>query len=352
MVVSSAGLTLVEVLLVITIISLLATLSIPAIQSAREAARRTQCTSNMHQFGLAFAGVESQQSAFPSALTARITGPLTGDATLEVYAYMADLLPFLDAQPVDAAYRRKAIFCAVENAPAISTILNCALCPSAPDRDLVTTARFVPSQAVKEGVRNYPLLSGAFAKLDQKYSTTYAAAITDYAIPFNASKNLAQRLGYKVVDGDFVGLTSMFPPPINNSLEAVAKMSPVLAGSGTTELQRRLKASDITDGLAHTFMLTESAGHPQRWQNGSWTGIGEPLDAAWANPTSALDIDSVNGPNGVCIMQCDNSGAIYSFHPTGVNFLFADGHVEMVSAATDPRVILAWLSPNRADVAP
>ena len=69
---ASSGFTLVEVLLVIAIISLLATLSIPAIQSAREAARRTQCTNNMHQFGLAFTGVESQQGAFPAAFTARL----------------------------------------------------------------------------------------------------------------------------------------------------------------------------------------------------------------------------------------------------------------------------------------
>jgi prepilin-type processing-associated H-X9-DG protein len=348
----SAGLTLVEVVLVIAIVSLLVTISIPAIQAAREAARQTQCMNNLHQFGLAFAGFESQQGAFPSGFTARITGPVAGDSKWEIYSYMADLLPFLDAQATDSAYHRNAMFCAPENASAIGTALKIAICPSGPDRDLLSTATFVPSLAVSQSVRDYPILSGVFAKLDKKYTATYRGGITDYAVPLSAEKGLAKRFGYDIPNDDFVGLQGMFPLPLSTVQKAIATFTPILAGSGTVELQRRLKAAEITDGMSHTFMLTEVAGRPQRWQNGTWTGVNEPLNAAWADPRTVLAINGVTTGKGTCLMQCDNQDEIYSFHPSGVNFLFADGHAQIASANTDPRVILAWLSPDRADAGP
>ncbi|HEY1601864.1 MAG TPA: DUF1559 domain-containing protein [Pirellulales bacterium] len=349
----SGAFTLIEVLLVVAIIALLVTLSIPAIQSAREAARRTQCTNNMKQYGVAFAGFEGQQKMFPAALTGRLTGPISRDATVELYGYMADLMPFLDAQSASAAYHRKAVFCAAENASAIRTVLPVAICPSAPDRDLVVTATFVPSLSVSQSVRDFPLLSGVWSTLDKKYTATYEAGISDYAIPLEAAKGLAQRFGYEFSKDSFIGLQSMFPVPIGTVPEAITTLSPLLVGSTTVELKKQTKASDITDGLSHTFALTEVAGRPQRWQNGSWTGLNEPLNAAWADPRTVLQINGVPGPDGnPCLLQCDNSTEIYSFHPAGVNFLFADGHVQTVPAGTDPRVILAWLSPNQADAAP
>lgn len=344
-----AGLTLVEVLLVVAILSLIATITIPAIQSARESARRTQCMNNMRQYGLAFAGVESQQGAFPASITARITGPLSGDVTLEGYSYMIDLLPFLEAQAASSAYHRDAMFCAPENAAVTATVLNVAICPSAPDRDLVSTASFMPSLAVGPDGRAFPLLAGVYAKLDQKYSATYPAAITDYVVAFDTAKSMASRFGYPVTDDQFFGVLGMYPMPINNVPEALTALAPILASSGSADLQRRYTAEEITDGLSHTFMLTESAGRPQRWQNGAWTGANEPLDAGWANPFINLEINGVSGPKGFCLMQCDNDNEIYSFHPAGVNFLFADGHVQLAQPETDPKILLAWLSPDQAD---
>lgn len=346
-----SGISLIEVLVVIAIISLLATLSIPAIQSAREAARRTQCMNNMHQYGLAFAGVESQQREFPASLTGRITGPLAGDSTWEVYCYMADLLPFLDAHAANSAYHRDAMWFAPENASAITTVLNVAICPSAPDRNLVTTSSFMPSLHFGPDAAELPLLSGVFSKLDKKYSATYAAAITDYVVPWSTSRLIAEQLGYEIPKEKFFGVGSMMPLPINTLQEALSSVGPVVAGSGTVELARRFKAAEITDGLTHTFMLTECAGRPQRWQNGAWTGAQEPLDASWANPLLGLQITGAPGPSGKpnCLIQCDNDNEIYSFHPGGVNFLFADGHVQLASADLPPKVLLAWLSPNEAD---
>ena len=63
---SRDGFTLVELLVVIAIIGILVALLLPAIQAAREAARRTQCTNNLRQMGLAMHNFESAQKKFPA----------------------------------------------------------------------------------------------------------------------------------------------------------------------------------------------------------------------------------------------------------------------------------------------
>ena len=88
------GFTLIELLVVISIIAMLIALLLPAIQRAREAARRTQCLNNMRQMSLAVANYEDTFTVLPFAAYydyGAYTGNLKGTA-------LAMLLPFLDQQ--------------------------------------------------------------------------------------------------------------------------------------------------------------------------------------------------------------------------------------------------------------
>src|SRR5262245_48225268 len=100
------GFTLIELLVVIAIIGVLIGLLLPAVQSAREAARRAQCTNNLKQLGLSLANYESAHGALPLAYGQRaIWDPQNssgtyGDSGWGNWAPHALLLGFLEAGPI------------------------------------------------------------------------------------------------------------------------------------------------------------------------------------------------------------------------------------------------------------
>ena len=102
-VLESAGFTLVELLVVIAIIGILIALLLPAVQAAREAARRMQCTNNLKQLGVAFYNYESAFGQFPMGYGPQKTGPDTGSGQGPEWTFVARLMGYLEQDAVQDA---------------------------------------------------------------------------------------------------------------------------------------------------------------------------------------------------------------------------------------------------------
>src|SRR5262245_31726021 len=94
------GFTLIELLVVIAIIAVLIALLLPAVQQAREAARRTQCKNNLHQIGLALHNYLDVHQVFPLASFLDVT-PLTNPTIDQnqinsAWSWSVVIMPFLD----------------------------------------------------------------------------------------------------------------------------------------------------------------------------------------------------------------------------------------------------------------
>lgn len=123
------GFTLIELLVVIAIIGVLVALLLPAVQQAREAARRTQCKSNLKQAGLALHNYHDTHLAFPPGYVYR---PGTQSENASGFAWGAMILPYVDQSPLYAQFNWNVPVWNAANEPARTRHLNVFLCPSDP----------------------------------------------------------------------------------------------------------------------------------------------------------------------------------------------------------------------------
>jgi prepilin-type N-terminal cleavage/methylation domain-containing protein/prepilin-type processing-associated H-X9-DG protein len=139
---SRQGFTLIELLVVIAIIAVLIALLLPAVQSAREAARRIQCTNNMKQIGLALHNYLSANNAFPMGGTpqmdARNVSQAQGPYEWMNYSSFAMMLPYLEQNPIFNACNLLICpdtghgYAQAANITVYNTKVNAFLCPSDP----------------------------------------------------------------------------------------------------------------------------------------------------------------------------------------------------------------------------
>ncbi len=123
------GFTLVELLVVIAIIGVLVALLLPAVQSAREAARRASCMNNLTQIGLALHNYEMAHGAYPSGTTDK-SGPIMNTTTGYHHNWVEHILPYMEEQNAYNAIDRSVSVYDPKNAPVLLHMPRWMSCPS------------------------------------------------------------------------------------------------------------------------------------------------------------------------------------------------------------------------------
>jgi prepilin-type N-terminal cleavage/methylation domain-containing protein/prepilin-type processing-associated H-X9-DG protein len=314
-----AGFTLIELLVVIAIIGLLTGMLLPAVQAAREAARRTQCTNNLKQIGLALQNHHDSKLFFPPGYVDGNTNPVsTPDNDLgPSWGWASFLLPYLEETNVYSQINFSQPVGVGSNTTISQQPLTVYQCPTDPLQDafpVYDSSLTTPIATVAHG--NYVGCNG--------WVECFRNA-GGYYVPGSD--------GAAAEDGD-VGATG-------------------LAGNGLFYRNSRTKASKVTDGLSRTIIVGErSSDHsPSTWtgavaggQCPAWMA-GQPPYSAPPGPAydnadfgEALVLAHGNATHLPCAdFPIYDPDTFYSMHAgQGANFLFGDGSVQFITSDIDP----------------
>ncbi|MDY0169809.1 MAG: DUF1559 domain-containing protein [Thermoguttaceae bacterium] len=300
------GFTLVELLVVITIIGILIALLLPAVQSAREAARRLQCSNNLKQLGLAVLNYESQHKIFPPSATFRAANVDTSREHWPNWVIL--VLPFAEQQALYDSFEPKMAVSASENRDQRGVRLAMILCPS--DGASRQTTFSNSSEGDNWARGNY----GANASLGA-YSTTWRAA---------AGPNSERWL-------------SRYSRGIMGANASVT-MGEIRDGSSNTILLGELRAGLAAVDRRGVWAMS-GPGSSSLWMHGSDDAIGpNPCAGGSDNIMDCAAIMTAVGAETLlrecmtCCSGCSSTqGAPRSLHSGGVYVCMADGSVRFVS---------------------
>ncbi len=323
--------TLVELLVVIAIIGVLVGLLLPAVQAAREAARRMQCSNNLKQLGLGLLNYESTYKTFQAAY---YVGEPAGRYNLQAMAI--GILPFIEQQNLANQYN-SGVTAANEYGPAgvanvavISNVIATFVCPSAPSAQ----------GRIYDGVLPAGSLPG-------QQRLTWRAAPSDYTVPTGVRGNYAN-LAYAAYPGGAGG-------DRHGVLRATVFNAPTTS-----------KIGDIIDGTSNTFLLGERTGGGTLYSGTTAVTLPAALaDLARSNGggwgdallgenwiAGTIGNPPVTFPEGPCAINCTNvrGRAFHSFHTGGCQFVMADGSVQFVSASVDGFSFCARVTRQKGEV--
>jgi prepilin-type N-terminal cleavage/methylation domain-containing protein/prepilin-type processing-associated H-X9-DG protein len=336
---SRGGFTLIELLVVIAIIGILAGLLLPAVQAARESARRIQCVNNLKQIGLAlhhYADVNLcfppsyvQGSATATGVSYGITVPDLGYNNVNGWGWGVLILPYLEQGNLLQKFKINLPCWATENATAVQTQVSVYLCPSSSK-----PGAFDPFalQQYSGGTNEDPLSPAP-------YDPPILFSHGHYAL------NAGQNGPWNRTSAYSIDFTVPEPVTVGSQVEFDIINGPFYRNSHT-------RPRDVTDGLSQTVFAGEA---DPILCNKTWVGVVPwsiippqvpPIGIGDTNSGGCL-VGVHSGPDvhdhpNIIIHAPDNpfghTDEMYSEHAgqTGGNVLFGDGSVRFVSAFIDP----------------
>jgi prepilin-type N-terminal cleavage/methylation domain-containing protein/prepilin-type processing-associated H-X9-DG protein len=291
----ACGFTLVELLVVIAIIGSLVALLLPAVQAAREAARRNTCVNNLKQIGLAVQSHHDTQQQYP-------TGRDNTVQTSVSWAFR--LLPYLEKNNIFAAFNKNIEVYKEENSTAMRTPIDVYACPSrraaAADRDFDNN--------------DAPPAPDARA----------VAALGDYAA---------------CAGKDYMNGVINATGGVDNGLKADTR--PDVAESGPIFSFSKTKERYVTDGLSNTICVGEKH-KPQNPENANPDMLHyEQGDNAFLAGDSPRTIFAGTNP-GIASGPDDPSNVKFGSEHNGLtHFMFLDGHIKALKNDVDYQVLNA-----------
>jgi prepilin-type N-terminal cleavage/methylation domain-containing protein/prepilin-type processing-associated H-X9-DG protein len=333
------GFTLIELLVVIAIIAVLIALLLPAVQSAREAARRSQCTNNLKQVGLALHNYHDVNGVFPMGCGSGMHDLPNTYIAKQGWSPHAALLPMFGQVPLyNAANFNWAVDvsggCWPPNSTVLTTKVNTFLCPSDPNNGR--------SGNGDNGTNNYFACMGSTTNLFQGKSTsatTLAGTPTTGLFTWQGCYGLNA-----VTDG---------------ASNTIAFGESVVGAAVQTPKQKNIGLINVTAIPATALVLDAKSA-----QAAVKSGVAA-CDAAWNSSSSSTDLQrgrlwahggmvssgftTIVIPNSRsdqwthCSNVSSGSFSVFanldSFHPGGVNVLMGDGSVRFVKESINQ---LTW----------
>ncbi|WP_240911337.1 DUF1559 family PulG-like putative transporter [Paludisphaera soli] len=324
------GFTLIELLVVIAIIAVLIALLLPAVQSAREAARRSQCTNNLKQIGLALANYESAQGTFPPGAVARGSAPNADCSNERKHTFFSLILPQMEQG-------------------AIYNAINFSL----PAIDQVGPFGLPGNGGASNRTALHSTIAGFICPSDMVVPPDPAAPRGRGQSSYSGS------VGHKDVRHWWYGC------PASPS---------VIQSDGMFNADYNYGVSDVSDGLSNTLFVGEVAKFRKdpdpnlsnQWGNyayygSSVSGVTRPSALAFtlAKPNSSMLVPDVPGDgsystnwerNPATRFQDFGQWGFRSMHPGGVNFLFGDGSVRYIKDSIEvvgaPNPVSGYASPG------
>jgi prepilin-type N-terminal cleavage/methylation domain-containing protein/prepilin-type processing-associated H-X9-DG protein len=308
------GFTLIELLVVIAIIAVLIALLLPAVQSAREAARRIQCTNNLKQLGLGLNNYESSNGALPPSLVLKGVG--TTVAWFGGWSVHGRILPFLEQGPMFNSINFAINYETPPNSTVSAQSIAMFLCPS----EIRTEPKMGDAGLIYP--TNYGWCMGdwyswgGFSAMGNRsaFGPNRSRRLADFTDGLSNTIVTAEVKTYTTYVRDCGGLAqinnpNIIPPPAGDPLAVAPEYngcSLKSSGAHTEWPDGQVQQSGVTTAWPPNYDIKGTAADR----------LGEDLDLTGQR-------EHLGGPTFAAVTS-------RSYHPGGVNVLFGDGSVHFI----------------------